>query len=132
MNYLVTCDLHAPGPEQRNTDSGERRATFKGRARARVVHYLVATHVKHTRRTRFIGEDQHPYAVVVGLVTDDLAVEGITHQDAQKVTEGFVGSPGRYRRFRWQPRSRSRGENHPHRVRRHRIHLSDWRSSAFR
>src|SRR5215208_873740 len=97
MDDVVTLDLHAPGPEQRNTDSGERRTTFKGRARARVVHYLVTTHVKHTRRTRFIGEDQHPYAVVVALVTDYLAVAGITHQDAQKVSVGFVARHGRVR-----------------------------------
>src|SRR5215211_1025997 len=97
MDDVVTCDLHAPGPEQRNTDSGERRGAFKGRARARVVHYLVTTHVKHTRRTRFIGEEQHPQAVIVDLVTGDLAMEGITHQDAQKVTGGFVGSNSRVR-----------------------------------
>src|SRR5215213_4404125 len=51
MDDVVVFDLHAPGPEQRNSDSGERRGTFKGRTRARVVHYLVTMHVKHTRRT---------------------------------------------------------------------------------
>src|SRR5215210_3376283 len=97
MDYVVAFDLHAPGPEQRNADSGERRGIFKGRARARVVHYLVTPNAKHTRRTRCIGEEQHPYAVVVDLVTGDLAMEGITHQDAQKVIVGFVGNHSRVR-----------------------------------
>src|SRR5215203_4238978 len=97
MHDLVALDLHAPGPEQRNADSGERRGIFKGRARARVVLYLVTTHVKHTRRTRGIGQEKHPHAIVVDLVTDDLAMAGITHEDAQKVTGGFVGSHSRVR-----------------------------------
>src|SRR5215218_1534591 len=97
MDDVVTLDLHTPGPEQRNTDSGERRGIFKGRARARVVHYLVTAHVKHTRRTRCIGEEQHPQAVVVDLVTGDLAMAGIAHEDAQEVIVGFVGSHSRVR-----------------------------------
>jgi hypothetical protein len=60
MDDVVTFDLHTPGPEQRYADSGERRGIFKGRASARVVLYLVTTHVKYTRRTRCIREEQHP------------------------------------------------------------------------
>src|SRR5215203_6400973 len=97
MNDVVALDLHAPGPEQRNADPGERRGIFKGRARARVVHYLVTTHFKHTRRTRLIGEEEHPQAVVVDLVTGDLAMEGVAHKDAQEVIGGLVGDHSRVR-----------------------------------
>src|SRR5215212_176580 len=97
MDDVVTFDLHAPGAEQRNADSGERRGIFKGRARARVVHYLVTTHAERTRRTRLIGEEQHPQAVVVDLITGDLAMEGVAHKDAQEVIVGLVGDHSRVR-----------------------------------
>src|SRR5215218_6006523 len=97
MYDVVTFDFHAPGPEQRNAHSGERWGLFISRACARVVHYLVTHHVKHTRRTRCIGEEQHPHAIVVDLVTGDLAVAGIAHEDAKQITVGFVGGHNRVR-----------------------------------
>src|SRR5918998_3928671 len=100
MDDVVTFDLHAPGPEQRNADPRERRGTFKGRARARVVHYLVSTHAERTRGTRCIGEEEHPQAVVVDPVAEDLAMEGVAHKDAQEVIVGLVGDYGRVRMWR--------------------------------
>src|SRR5215203_2921922 len=97
MDDVVTFDLHAPGPEQRNAHSGERWGLFISRACARVVHYLVTHHVKHTRRTRCIGEEQHPHAIVVYVVTGDLAMAGIAHEDAEQITVGFVAGHSRVR-----------------------------------
>src|SRR5215212_2511171 len=95
MDDLVPLDLHAPGPKQRNADSGDRWGFFRGWACARVVPYLVIHHVKHTRRPRCIGEEQYPVAVVVDLVSSDLAMEGIAHEDAEQIIVGFVGGYGR-------------------------------------
>src|SRR5215217_1857363 len=97
MDDVVVFDLHAPGPEQSNADSGDRRGLFSGRACTCVVLYVVSHHVKHTRRTRCIGEEQHPQAIVVDVVTSDLAVAGIAHEDAKQITVGFVTGHGRVR-----------------------------------
>src|SRR5215212_4372526 len=75
MDYVVPFNLHTPSPEQRDADSGERRGIFEGRACARVVRYLVTSNAERARGTRRIGEEQHPQAVVVHFVADDLAME---------------------------------------------------------
>ena len=88
--------------------TGERRGIFEGRARARVVHDLVATHVKHTRRTRCIGEDEHPHAVVVTWLPAILPWRALRTKMPKKLS-----------RFRW-PLWLRYAVNLPRRVRRHR------------
>src|SRR5215211_822830 len=88
---LVTRDLHAPRAQKRDPDPREcPPPEFLVPTRARVVLDRVARHLEVTHGFRSESFEKHARAVVVDVVSDDVAAVGVLDEDAPRAARDVV------------------------------------------
>src|SRR5215207_1026123 len=90
IENVVPVNLDVPRSQEADADPRERRRLCGGRAGAGVIVHLVAVHVELARRSRRVGDEYYPYAVVVCVVGSDPSMERVANQDARLTVVGFV------------------------------------------